>query len=45
MPANFSNTEKNAKNSDDLCFGTMVVKSERESAWLPPWTVPTRTRA
>ncbi len=42
MPANFSNTEKKPKYSDDLCFGIMRAKSDRLSAWLPPWTVPTR---
>jgi hypothetical protein len=42
MPANFSNTEKKPKYSDDLCFGIMRANSERLSAWLPPWTVPTR---
>src|SRR5439155_505950 len=41
MPANFSNTEKKAKNSDDLCRGTRVEKTDRLSAWLPPCTVPT----
>ena len=42
MPANFSNTAKKPKYSDDLCFGIMRAKSERLSAWLPPWTMPTR---
>src|SRR5262245_11609874 len=36
IPANFSNTEKNPKYSDDLCFGIMRAKSDRLSAWLPP---------
>src|SRR5262245_41698859 len=42
MPANFSNTEKNPKYSDDLCFGIMRANSDRLRAWLPPCTVPTR---
>src|SRR5204863_4275072 len=42
MPANFSNTEKNPKYSDDLCFGIIRAKSDRLSAWLPPCTLPTR---
>ena len=43
MPANFSNTAKKPKNSADLCRGVMRAKSERLSAWLPPWTMPTST--
>ena len=41
-PANFSNTEKNPKYSEDFCLGIMRAKSDRLSAWLPPWTVATR---
>ena len=40
MPANFSNTAKNPKYSDDLCFGIMRAKSDRLSACDPPCTVP-----
>ena len=43
MPANFSNTPKNPKNSDDLWCGTMLANSDRLSAWLPPCTMPTST--
>ena len=39
---NFSNTEKNPKYSDDFSRGIMRANSDRLSAWLPPWTVPTR---
>src|SRR5262245_11527176 len=42
IPANFSNTEKKPKYSDDLCLGIMRAKRDRLSAWLPPCTVPTR---
>ena len=42
MPANFSNTAKNAKNSDDFCLGIIEANSDRLSAWLPPCTMPTR---
>src|SRR5688500_17244389 len=38
IPANFSKTAKKPKNSDDLWRGIIVAKSERDSAWLPPWT-------
>src|SRR3990167_6072562 len=41
IPANFSNTEKKPKYSDDLCFGIIRAKSDRLSAWLPPCTEPT----
>ena len=43
IPANFSDTAKNPKNSPERWRGTMLAKSERESAWVPPWTSPTRT--
>src|SRR5687768_9058684 len=42
IPANFSNTEKKPKNSDDLWRGIIRAKRERLSAWLPPCTRPTR---
>ena len=46
MPANFSNTPKKPKNSADLWRGTMLAKSDRLRAWLPPCTIPTsRARA
>ena len=42
IPANFSNTEKKPKNSDDLWLGIIRANSERLKAWLPPWTIATR---
>ncbi len=43
MPANFSNTEKKPKNSEERCGGTKLANSERDSACVPPCTIATRT--
>jgi len=42
IPANFSTTEKNPKNSPDFSRGIIDANNERLSDWLPPWTSPTR---
>jgi hypothetical protein len=41
MPANFSNTAKNPKNSAVRSFGIRLANTDRLSAWLPPCTRPT----
>ena len=43
IPANFSTTAKNPKNSPDRSRGIRLANSDRLSAWLPPWTIPTST--
>ena len=41
-PPNRSKTPKKPNISPALCLGISVAKSDRASAWAPPWTVPTR---
>ena len=42
IPAVRSVTAKKPKNSEDRSRGIMLANSDRDSAWLPPCTVPTR---
>ena len=43
IPANFSKTLKNPKNSPDLCWRNHAgEQADRLSAWVPPCTIPTR---
>ena len=43
IPANFSTTAKKPKNSADRCLRDHAGEERRDSAWVPPCTMPTST--